>query len=273
MIFQSKRFSWPGKGQSASVQFTSPINVKIIKETRELQREQHDLDTGEIRTWTETEEYEVLDLTEDTPDRVARTGPIAHADLIHKQAVEQGERLEAMLRESRNHEERLEAILRESRNLAKRLQVRPRESSKFRESLLKQNNESLERLEALTKDTDNKSLKDLGYKLEIRQLPVIKCPKLSNSTSNPSLNTNTTSSQLKSTPKPLLSRLGKENENYDDEDMSSTVRSRPLLGESPIKGQKLSSPSDLSLHEGSVPLKIAGSRCRSPRVRANSLRV
>ena len=174
-MFQSKRFSCPSKGPSASVQFTSPINVKIIKETRELQREQHDLDTGEIRTWTETEEYEVFDLTEDTPVRVARTGPIAHA--------EPGERHEAMLREPRNLAERLDAMLREAMN---------------------------------------------HYKLEVRQLPVIKCPKLSNSTQNPSLNTNTTSSQLKPTTKPLRSR---------------------------------------------IPVKIAGSRCRSPRARANSLRV
>ena len=233
-MFQSKRFSCPSKGPSASVQFTSPINVKIIKETRELQREQHDLDTGEIRTWTETEEYEVLDLTEDTPVRVARTGPIAQAELIHKEAVEQGER----------------------------------ESSKSREALMKKNNELLESFEALIKKTDNKSLEDLGYKLKIRQLPVVKCPKLSNAASKPSLNVNTTSSQLKS-----KLQIGKENKNYDDEDMSSTVRSRPLLGESPNKRQKLStSPSDLRLHEGSGSLKITGSRRKSPRITANSLR-
>ena len=55
--------------------------MKVTKETRELKQEQYDLDTGEIRTWVETEEYEVVDLTEDTPVRAARTGSITHVDL------------------------------------------------------------------------------------------------------------------------------------------------------------------------------------------------
>ena len=75
-VLQSKRFSGPNQGPS--IQFTGPINVKVTKETRELKQEQYDLDTGEIRTWVETEEYEVVDLTEDTPVRVARTGSITH---------------------------------------------------------------------------------------------------------------------------------------------------------------------------------------------------
>ena len=75
-MFQSKRFSSTSEGPS--IQFTGPINVKVTKETRELKQEQYDLDTGEIRTWTETEEYEVVDLTEDTPVRV---WAIDHVDL------------------------------------------------------------------------------------------------------------------------------------------------------------------------------------------------
>jgi len=75
-VEESKRFSSTSEGPS--IQFTGPINVKVTKETRELKQEQYDLDTGEIRTWTETEEYEVVDLTEDTPVRV---GVIDHVDL------------------------------------------------------------------------------------------------------------------------------------------------------------------------------------------------
>ena len=58
--------------------------MKVTKETRELKQEQYDLDTGEIRTWVETEEYEVVDLTEDTPVRAARTGSITHVDLTEE---------------------------------------------------------------------------------------------------------------------------------------------------------------------------------------------
>ena len=58
--------------------------MKVTKETRELTQEQYDLDTGEIRTWVETEEYEVVDLTEDTPVRAARTGSITHVDLTEE---------------------------------------------------------------------------------------------------------------------------------------------------------------------------------------------
>lgn len=79
LMFQSKRFSSISEGPS--IQFTGPINVKVTKETRELRQEQYDLDTGEIRTWTETEEYEVVDLTEDTPIRV---GAIDHVDLTQE---------------------------------------------------------------------------------------------------------------------------------------------------------------------------------------------
>jgi len=75
-VEKSKRFSSTSEGPS--IQFTGPINVKVTIETRELRQEQYDLDTGETRTWTETEEYEVVDLTEDTPVRV---GAIDHVDL------------------------------------------------------------------------------------------------------------------------------------------------------------------------------------------------
>lgn len=223
-VEESKRFGCPSKG--LAVQFTGPISVKIVKETRELQKELYDLDTGEIRTWTETEEYEVVDLTEDTPVRVARTGSIDLADLRKKAGPERAERYEASFR-----------ALSESK----------------------------------------KSLDNLSYKLGIRQSPVIKSPKLSNSSSNLSLNINTISSPLKSTSTLLLSQLGKENQDFDESKTSSTIRSSLLLGESPSKRRKLSnSPPDQShsLNQRSVTQnpKIGG-LIRSSRVRANSLRV
>ena len=46
-------------------------------ETREL----YDLDTGEWRIWTEREEYEVVDLTEDTPVRLVRSPSTHDLDL------------------------------------------------------------------------------------------------------------------------------------------------------------------------------------------------
>ena len=56
-----------------TIQSTAPIHVKVYKETRELRQELCDLGTGEWRTWTEKEEYEVVDLTEDTPVKLARS--------------------------------------------------------------------------------------------------------------------------------------------------------------------------------------------------------
>lgn len=166
--------------------------MKVTKETRELKQEQYDLDTGEIRTWVETEEYEVVDLTEDTPVRAARTGSITHVDLT-------------------------------------------------------------EEAEEPTVEQERMPLADLRNRLGISHLPVITGSKFSNSTSNLSLDISSIRSQIRSTSTPLLSRSEKENETFDESNVSSTFGSSLLLGESPSKRHKLSnSTSDVSLNESSV---------------------
>ena len=166
--------------------------MKVTKETRELKQEQYDLDTGEIRTWVETEEYEVVDLTEDTPVRAARTGSITHVDLT-------------------------------------------------------------EESEESTVEQERMPLADLRNRLGISHLPVITGSKFSNSTSNLSLDISSIRSQIRSTSTPLLSRSEKENETFDESNVSSTFGSSLLLGESPSKRHKLSnSTSDVSLNESSV---------------------
>ena len=194
--------------------------MKVTKETRELKQEQYDLDTGEIRTWVETEEYEVVDLTEDTPVRAARTGSITHVDLT-------------------------------------------------------------EEAEESTVEQERMPLADLRNRLGISHLPVITGSKFSNSTSNLSLDISSIRSQIRSTSTPLLSRSEKENETFDESNVSSTFGSSLLLGESPSKRHKLSnSTSDVSLNESSVgswDLELVRSRLLSVglrrRLRRNSLRV
>ena len=72
----------------------STTSYSSVSVHADLTKEQYDLYTGEIRTWTETEEYEVVDLTatDDTPVRVSRTETIAHADLT-KGVAEQSKKL------------------------------------------------------------------------------------------------------------------------------------------------------------------------------------
>ena len=96
-------------------------------------------------------------------------------------------------------------------------------------------------------------LADLRNRLGISHLPVITGSKFSNSTSNLSLDISSIRSQIRSTSTPLLSRSEKENETFDESNVSSTFGSSLLLGESPSKRHKLSnSTSDVSLNESSV---------------------
>jgi hypothetical protein len=189
--------------------------VKVTKETRELTQEQYDLDTGEIRTWVETEEYEVVDLTEDTPVRAARIGSITHVDLT-------------------------------------------------------------EESEEPTAEQERMPLADLRNRLGISHLPVLSGSKFSNSTSNLSLDISSIRSQIRSTSTPLLSRSEKENEIFDESNVSSTFGSSLLLGESPSKRHKLSnSTSDVSLNESSVgswDLELVRSRLLSVGTKVKGMR-
>jgi len=57
---------------STSVLFSSPYVVKVMKEKESRRLEEVDLDTGRRRSWVETTEHDVIDLTGRTPAK-ART--------------------------------------------------------------------------------------------------------------------------------------------------------------------------------------------------------
>ena len=50
-------------GTQEEFKFSSPLTVKVRKEVARERREELDLETGRRRSWVETREYEVLDLT------------------------------------------------------------------------------------------------------------------------------------------------------------------------------------------------------------------
>merc|ERR1711915_474278 len=50
----------------------SPYRVKVVKETRRERREEVDLETGKRKSWIESMEFEVLDLTGETPSKKAK---------------------------------------------------------------------------------------------------------------------------------------------------------------------------------------------------------
>jgi len=58
--------------------FNSPIRVKVVKEVTQHRKVEVDLETGNRRSWVETTEYEVLDITEATPTKKTST---AHTTL------------------------------------------------------------------------------------------------------------------------------------------------------------------------------------------------
>ena len=49
--------------QREEVSFSSPLTVRVRKEVARERREELDLETGARRSWVESREYEVLDLT------------------------------------------------------------------------------------------------------------------------------------------------------------------------------------------------------------------
>lgn len=52
--------------------YNSPYRVKVIKEVAKQRKEEVDLETGKRKSWVETTEFEVLDLTGDTPAKKSR---------------------------------------------------------------------------------------------------------------------------------------------------------------------------------------------------------
>eukprot|EP00092_Neocalanus_flemingeri_P081230 GFUD01101408.1.p1 GENE.GFUD01101408.1~~GFUD01101408.1.p1 ORF type:complete len:260 (-),score=59.60 GFUD01101408.1:171-950(-) len=52
--------------------YSSPYRVKVVKEVAKQRKEEVDLETGKRRSWVETTEFEVMDLTGETPDKKTR---------------------------------------------------------------------------------------------------------------------------------------------------------------------------------------------------------
>ena len=60
------------RGNVSSVEsYSSPYRVKVVKEVSKQRREEVDLETGKRKSWIETKEFEVLDLTGETPVKKA----------------------------------------------------------------------------------------------------------------------------------------------------------------------------------------------------------
>jgi len=74
-LAQSKRFQ-DSRVSNENVDFSSPYTVKVRKEVETQRMEQVDLETGRRKSWVETKEYEVFDLTGETPARPKRS-PLA----------------------------------------------------------------------------------------------------------------------------------------------------------------------------------------------------
>lgn len=70
VVHQAKRFQESQEPASShDADFSSPYRVKVVKEVEKLRHEEHDLETGRRRSWVETKEYDVYDLTGDTPTK------------------------------------------------------------------------------------------------------------------------------------------------------------------------------------------------------------
>jgi len=80
---------------STSVQFTSPYVVKMRKEKETRRLEEVDLDTGRRRSWLETTEHDVVDLTGETPVK-ART-PLSSLRVKSMTNIEQDSSLTPVL--------------------------------------------------------------------------------------------------------------------------------------------------------------------------------
>ena len=68
-VLQSDNTAAPSNQRKAGTEeefrFSSPLTVKVRKEVARERREEVDLETGSRRSWVETRELEVLDLTGD----------------------------------------------------------------------------------------------------------------------------------------------------------------------------------------------------------------
>merc|ERR1719228_489234 len=63
-------------------EYSSPYRVKVIKEVAKQRKEEVDLETGKRKSWVETTEFEVLDLTGETPVKKKTLHPVVTASLL-----------------------------------------------------------------------------------------------------------------------------------------------------------------------------------------------
>jgi len=61
-------------------EYNSPYRVKVVKEVSKQRKEEVDLETGKRKSWIETTEFEVLDLTGETPVKKTRQ-PLTNSPL------------------------------------------------------------------------------------------------------------------------------------------------------------------------------------------------
>eukprot|EP00092_Neocalanus_flemingeri_P039770 GFUD01043309.1.p1 GENE.GFUD01043309.1~~GFUD01043309.1.p1 ORF type:complete len:262 (-),score=67.77 GFUD01043309.1:321-1106(-) len=74
-IMQAARQSQrPGSNCTNQIEkYSSPYRVKVVKEVAKQRKEEVDLETGKRRSWVETTEFEVMDLTGETPVKKTRS--------------------------------------------------------------------------------------------------------------------------------------------------------------------------------------------------------
>jgi len=75
-----------GNSSNQMESYSSPYTVKVLKEVAKQRREEVDLETGKRKSWVETTEFEVLDLTGETPVKKLslRKSPLKETNEIRK---------------------------------------------------------------------------------------------------------------------------------------------------------------------------------------------
>jgi len=84
-MMQAARAIRPSRVETNQLEeYNSPYRVKVIKEVAKQRKEEVDLETGKRKSWVETTEFEVLDLTGETPVKKTRqpltNSPLAEAN-------------------------------------------------------------------------------------------------------------------------------------------------------------------------------------------------
>eukprot|EP00092_Neocalanus_flemingeri_P035812 GFUD01038992.1.p1 GENE.GFUD01038992.1~~GFUD01038992.1.p1 ORF type:complete len:289 (+),score=74.93 GFUD01038992.1:164-1030(+) len=83
--------------------YSSPYRVKVVKEVAKQRKEEVDLETGKRRSWVESTEYEVMDLTGETPVRKTRLSlKMSPLKKVNEKEIEKPQRSPAKKRLSLN---------------------------------------------------------------------------------------------------------------------------------------------------------------------------